>query len=315
MPRKKFQVFVSSTYSDLIEERQSSVEAILRAGHIPAGMELFSAGSESQLEIIKRWIEESDIYMLLLGGRYGSIDPESGLSYTEVEYQYAVSLEKPLFAIVMDDELLNKKGIKETENKFKYDQFKKIVLSKICRFFKTTTEIKLSILESILDIQSRFDLSGWIRSNDVPDVNGLLDEINLQRQKIKDLESRSLENSVLSDQSRIGEYSFEEISTALKSVKLRVPAALSNNGEEFDSDVLDMFIRYGNPISLGLNNLANADEATKFLVRKVVPPLLNFGLIEKTRITGRTNLTFDKYHTSALGNKFLSMYHMKATIK
>jgi len=44
---KKLQVFVSSTYRDLKPERQAAVEAILKAGHIPAGMELFSAGSES----------------------------------------------------------------------------------------------------------------------------------------------------------------------------------------------------------------------------------------------------------------------------
>lgn len=42
--KNKLQVFVSSTYLDLIEERQSAVEAILEAGHIPAGMELFKAG-------------------------------------------------------------------------------------------------------------------------------------------------------------------------------------------------------------------------------------------------------------------------------
>lgn len=38
MPKKKLQVFVSSTYVDLKEERQAAVEAILNAGHIPAGM-------------------------------------------------------------------------------------------------------------------------------------------------------------------------------------------------------------------------------------------------------------------------------------
>jgi len=38
--KKKFQIFISSTYSDLIEERQAAVSAVLKAGHIPAGMEL-----------------------------------------------------------------------------------------------------------------------------------------------------------------------------------------------------------------------------------------------------------------------------------
>jgi hypothetical protein len=67
MAKKRFQVFVSSTFEDLRDERQAAVEAILKAGHIPAGMELFTAGSVSQLEVIKQWIRDSDIYMLILG--------------------------------------------------------------------------------------------------------------------------------------------------------------------------------------------------------------------------------------------------------
>ena len=67
--RKRLQVFVSSTFSDLRDERQAAVEAILVAGHIPAGMELFTSGDESQMEAIKQWIDESDVYLLILGGR------------------------------------------------------------------------------------------------------------------------------------------------------------------------------------------------------------------------------------------------------
>src|SRR6266511_3982106 len=107
--KRKHQIFISSTFSDLKRERQACVEAILRAGHIPAGMELFSAGNESQLEVIKRWIEDSDIYMLLLGGRYGSLEPKSGISYTEIEYRYAIELNKPFFALIMAEDFLNEK--------------------------------------------------------------------------------------------------------------------------------------------------------------------------------------------------------------
>ena len=67
--KRKLQVFISSSYSDLIEERQAAVAAILKAGHIPAGMELFTAGDKSQMKIIERWIDESDVFMLILGGR------------------------------------------------------------------------------------------------------------------------------------------------------------------------------------------------------------------------------------------------------
>ena len=130
---KKLQVFVSSTYTDLIEERQAAVEAILDAGHIPAGMELFKAG-KSQMNTIKKWIDESDVYMLILGGRYGSIEEESGLSYTELEYQYALSKNMPVFAIVLKDGFLFTKAssmgrdvIFEKNNIDKYDTFKTLV--------------------------------------------------------------------------------------------------------------------------------------------------------------------------------------------
>jgi len=83
--KKKYQVFVSSTFLDLKAERQAAVEAILLAGHIPAGMELFSAGDESQLEVIKKWIEASDIYMVILGGRCVIKKKRRGLRYIEVE--------------------------------------------------------------------------------------------------------------------------------------------------------------------------------------------------------------------------------------
>ncbi len=102
---KKLQVFVSSTYTDLIEERQAAVQAILDAGHIPAGMELFKAG-KSQMKTIQKWIDDSDVYMLILGGRYGSIEEESSLSYTELEYRYALSKNMPVFAIVLNDSFL-----------------------------------------------------------------------------------------------------------------------------------------------------------------------------------------------------------------
>ena len=109
MMKRKIQVFVSSTFTDLVAERQAAVAAILKAGHIPAGMELFTAGDKSQMETIERWIDESDVHMLILGGRYGSIEPVSRVSYTELEYDYAVQKGKPLFAVVIKDDALESK--------------------------------------------------------------------------------------------------------------------------------------------------------------------------------------------------------------
>src|SRR4051794_5954612 len=136
----KLQIFVSSTFTDLLPERQAAVEAILKAGHIPAGMELFTAGNRSQWEVIQRWIADSDIYMLILGGRYGSIEPTSETSYTELEYDLAVASGKPYFAVVItDDELesrVEKHGAKisEQDHPDKLAAFRSKVLAKISSF-------------------------------------------------------------------------------------------------------------------------------------------------------------------------------------
>jgi Domain of unknown function (DUF4062) len=85
---KRYQVFVSSTYADLKEERRAIIQTLIEMDCIPAGMELFPAADEEQFEFIKRIIDDCDYYLLIIGGRYGSTTPD-GLSYTEKEFDYA----------------------------------------------------------------------------------------------------------------------------------------------------------------------------------------------------------------------------------
>ena len=79
---KRYQVFVSSTYADLKEERQRVIQTLMEADCIPAGMELFPAADEEQFAFIKKVIDDCDYYLLIIGGRYGSTT-EDGISYTE----------------------------------------------------------------------------------------------------------------------------------------------------------------------------------------------------------------------------------------
>ena len=312
--KKKFQIFISSTYSDLVEERQAAVEAILRSGHIPAGMELFSAGNESQLDVIKRWIEESDIYILILGGRYGSIESRSGLSYTEVEYQYALDLEKPYFALVMDESLIDQKvkidgkSCLELENPNKLKEFREFVLNKICRFFKNETELKLAILESIIDIQSRNELVGWVRASEMPDLTVLLQENKQLRNLNTELEKKVKTQTVRSTSKDFNGFNFEETMQLLKSKQITVPASISNTSEEFKTNIYDLFIKYSSAISFGLVNGYSTSEANKFLLRKVIPTLLNFELVERIRAS---STTAEKYITSKLGNKLIVLHEKK----
>lgn len=172
--KNKLQIFVSSTYLDLIEERQIAVEAILEAGHIPAGMELFRAG-ETIKGTIQKWIDDSDVYMLILGGRYGSMDNNTSISYTQWEYEYAINSGKPTFAIVLSDSYLTKKELKnpgtvfETENRDRYESFKKLVLKNIVYTINSSHELARKIVIQLNDYSSdpEFSNRGWIRKEDI----------------------------------------------------------------------------------------------------------------------------------------------------
>lgn len=181
--RRRLQVFVSSTFDDLLDERQAAVEAILTSGHIPAGMELFASGDESQMEVIKQWIDESDVYCLILGGRYGSVEPSSQKSYIQLEYEYAIERGKPFFACIINETALEKKvkgcGSKviETSDPHRLKEFRNSVLSKTVRFWDDSKDIKIAIGEALSQFARREDLVGWVRPHAEANMPAMVDEI------------------------------------------------------------------------------------------------------------------------------------------
>ncbi|MDB6027457.1 MAG: hypothetical protein JWM68_3680 [Verrucomicrobiales bacterium] len=223
--RKKLQVFVSSTYSDLIDERQAAVEAILTAGHIPAGMELFTAGDESQMEVIKQWIDESDVYLLILGGRYGNIEVKSGKSYTHLEYEYALSKNKPLFACVIKESAIEPrvkaKGIKfvETDNSKLLNEFRAQVLTKMSKFWEDSKDIKITVAETLSHLARRDDLIGWVRSSTQSDLPAIADEITRLSKENAHLRSQVANGD---KEERINGLTFAELKLILDEKKLTV---------------------------------------------------------------------------------------------
>jgi hypothetical protein len=102
LSQRRYQIFVSSTYEDLKIERQQVAQSILELEHFPAGMEIFPASNESQWELIRKFIAESDYFLIIVGGRYGSLD-SSGVSYTEKEFDYAEELNIPILGFLRKD--------------------------------------------------------------------------------------------------------------------------------------------------------------------------------------------------------------------
>jgi len=94
-PDRLYQVFLSSTYEDLRAERSAAITAFLETDCVPVGMEYFPAADTDQWTAVKRLIDASDYYVLITAARYGSVEKFSGLSYTELEYDYAIKAGVP----------------------------------------------------------------------------------------------------------------------------------------------------------------------------------------------------------------------------
>jgi|SRR5215467_5946303 len=77
---RRFQVFISSTYRDLEQERQKVLQAVLEMKAFPSGMELFPSADDEQWEFIKGEIDSSDYYIVIVAGKYGSLAPDGSVS-------------------------------------------------------------------------------------------------------------------------------------------------------------------------------------------------------------------------------------------
>lgn len=312
---KKIQVFVSSTYLDLKAERQSAVDAILKAGHIPAGMELFAAGDESQLETIKKWIDSSDVFMLILGSRYGSIEPKSKKAYVEVEYDNAVKTGKPFFAAVISDKAIDKKvkehgkEVLEQDNTQKLKKFREKVLSKTSTFFDEPKDIKLAVFESVASLDKKHSIEGWVRSGEVRDTTPLLNEINRLSKDASRLqkENNNLRNELnrLSESSK-EEVDFEEIARVLRNKKLTHEA----KNKKTNFDVLNWLDTFKGRLLIGVCNSHAMKESIsdQFVFFNLAPELHIYGLVENTAVPG---VAYRRYGITEKGLRFIAYCEKK----
>lgn len=181
--QKKYQVFVSSTYKDLVPERQEIMHALLELDCIPAGMELFPAADEDQWSLIQGVIDDCDYYLVVIGGRYGSVGPE-GISYTEMEYRYAVESGKPTIAFLHKDpgSLQAKHSEQTDEGKQKLEEFRTLAQKKMCKFWTNAPELGSVVSRSLIMLQKKHPGVGWVRGDQVTDADATAEILKLRRE-------------------------------------------------------------------------------------------------------------------------------------
>lgn len=167
---KKYQIFVSSTYKDLVDERMAAVNCLLDMNFIPVGMEQFPSSPMKQWEYITKMIDMSDYYLLILAGKYGSIDEASGLGYTEKEYRYAKEKGIPTIAFLRKDlgKIPAEKSAANDAERDRVKKFRELVESDgLIDYYEDEKELKFAIANSVSKLAQDCPRTGWIRADQI----------------------------------------------------------------------------------------------------------------------------------------------------
>ena len=190
MHDKRYQVFISSTYTDLQEERRAVQDAVISMGDFPVQMESFPATDESQMEFIAPLIAQSDYYVLIIGGRYGTID-ETGMSFTHQEFRYAVEQGVPVLVLVHgkpDAIAVGKTEATELGREKLMEFIKEASLKRIRKDWQNIGELKLAVHEALDHAKRSKPRPGWVRGDTIASLEALeeLNEVRKENERFRE---------------------------------------------------------------------------------------------------------------------------------
>lgn len=188
---KRYQVFISSTYTDLQLERQAVLESVLKLRHIPVGMEHFVSTNEEQFNYIKRLLGETDYYIIIIGNRYGS-QADDGISYTEKEFDYAVNLGIPVIACIHSnpDSLPVNKSDMEPDAKQKLNEFRnKVMHHRMVSYFSwdSPSDLSAEVVVALINTINDYPRPGWERvaSYENSDLLNQINDLRIENDRMK----------------------------------------------------------------------------------------------------------------------------------
>lgn len=170
---KLYTVFVSSTYKDMKDIRKAVLTKLNSSrNYIPIGMEDFTASDSNQLNYISDRLKDTDIYVLILGGKYGTLTPEDHMSYTQKEYEMAMQDPNIMvlsFVCKNPEDLPAKRRWQNDEEHKHLEEFRQKVLNsgKLVKLWEANDDdcaehIAFEVYRSLI-LGDKDDLRGWIR--------------------------------------------------------------------------------------------------------------------------------------------------------
>ena len=194
------QIYVSSTYNDLVEYRTAVYKALRKMGHNVICMEDYVAKDQRTLARCKEDVAASDLYIGIFAWRYGCVPTEenpNNLSITELEYREAGKIERttslvfllennvPWLPQMMDSVTGENEGGKRIEQlrselqKHSPALFKSpddLATQVIAAVYQDEATKRVSNIRLFDDSQSLSAALSMVPTSELPDIDGMINE-------------------------------------------------------------------------------------------------------------------------------------------
>jgi hypothetical protein len=149
MTKEGPRIFISSTFEDLAEYRNAVRDAVLRAGAVPVLLEDQPASGLTVEEKVRELLDKSDAVLFLVGHRYGAIDPKTGKSWVEAEYEAAKRRRKPSLVFLAAEDAPWPPSFIDTD-RTRVEQFRRSIASnRVVRFFSSPQDLRLEVAQGL----------------------------------------------------------------------------------------------------------------------------------------------------------------------
>lgn len=184
---KRYQVFISTSGSEMQPERIVLTQTLV-------GMGFFSWGLEQRTPLstafARRQIDDCDYVVLLLGSQYGE-QSVSGVGYMHLEYIYAITKQKPMIVFMHEDPDSRDASLQDAkpELREKFKEFRRLLQQEVDQvfYYRSLRDLELAVRFNMPQMLERYPVVGWVRPQN---TQALHDEIEQLQAKVAQLKNK-----------------------------------------------------------------------------------------------------------------------------
>jgi len=149
-----------------------------------------SSSKRDAVELDQKVIDESDYYIVIVAGRYGTISKDTGQSYTEMEYRYAVDNNKPVIGFLHEDiSAVPAKFVDQNPKvRKKLQAFREFVACRLCKMYNSASDLGAKVSRSLTQLREQHPATGWVRADAIPSIDRIEEILKLkeENERLKD---------------------------------------------------------------------------------------------------------------------------------